>query len=311
MNFRNGYFYPEEPDDQNTGGLVALLQEAMRKGREQPSAFTPAAFGYGGARSDWLTPVAALSPDQTADQSLRRDNGLGPIQQQDPDFRQLVRVSDPGRLDPKVNGSGATGSQSPAQQPPQIDVSSLDDHGDRSMLPSERVPTKVAQLLVPIPGGRRPILGPFPPAPSDGMSTPNSLPTNIPLPNVPEWWKDARTVLQLFPYAALSLLGHPMASPKSEDGEDDADREAKTSKTGDGKYPKCLDRWDEEYNKCVMFRKPNDDRYKRACEARANSRLRLCYDNKGTPDPNEPDEYWWHDKPNSQEKPRVIRRPPG
>jgi hypothetical protein len=106
--------------------------------------------------------------------------------------------------------------------------------------------------------------------------------------------------------ALSALFGHPMVSRKDEDGGDDADREAIDSKTGDGKYPFCLDRWEDEKNRCDMFRRRNTSRYKRACEVRATKRLELCYANGGTPDPDEPDEYFWNDIPNPQEKPRLI-----
>jgi hypothetical protein len=59
----------------------------------------------------------------------------------------------------------------------------------------------------------------------------------------------------------------------------------------------CLDRWETEYNRCDKFRLPSTNRYRDACRARATDRLKLCYRNGLTPDPDEPSEYDWNDIP--------------
>ena len=64
---------------------------------------------------------------------------------------------------------------------------------------------------------------------------------------------------------------------------------------GDDSRNPCLDRWEREYNRCDKFSRPSSSRFKRACQARANARLSLCYDNGGTPHPEEPSEYFWKD----------------
>jgi hypothetical protein len=119
MNFRNGYkFDPEDSNDQSTGDLLGLLQAAIQQGRAQPPAsFTPVSNGYGGSQSDWLTSVAALPPDQSS-----RQDGQEPIQQQDPNFRQLARVpavrsaidSSDGAGDQVRSGSAGLYSEKPS-----------------------------------------------------------------------------------------------------------------------------------------------------------------------------------------------------
>jgi hypothetical protein len=58
----------------------------------------------------------------------------------------------------------------------------------------------------------------------------------------------------------------------------------------------CNERWEEEYARCDIFR-PFGARWRDACRVRATDRMRLCYRNGGTPDPNEPPEYDWKDIP--------------
>jgi hypothetical protein len=61
------------------------------------------------------------------------------------------------------------------------------------------------------------------------------------------------------------------------------------------KKNRCHDRWESEYYSCTRFSRPYTSRFKEACEARANDRLHLCYQNEGIPDPDEPEEYSWKD----------------
>jgi RHS repeat-associated protein len=70
---------------------------------------------------------------------------------------------------------------------------------------------------------------------------------------------------------------------------------------GGGDGEDCNSRWQREILKCPQFygRDEIDPmRYVRACETRAGDRMRLCFRNKGRPDPNEPPEFWWNDIPN-------------
>jgi hypothetical protein len=67
----------------------------------------------------------------------------------------------------------------------------------------------------------------------------------------------------------------------------------------------CLERWlDEYYEYCDQFR-PWGTRYRDACRSRAENRLRLCYSNNHTPDPQEPPRYNFNDIPRN---PRPRRR---
>jgi hypothetical protein len=108
-----------------------------------------------------------------------------------------------------------------------------------------------------------------------GIRNPPMVPVPLPaitVPAIPDWWKAAGTMLQLYRGIISDAL------------------------TGGDKNP-CLDRWEGEYNRCDMFRLPSSNRYRDACRARANDRLKRCYRNGGTPDPDEPEEYGWNDIP--------------
>ena len=52
----------------------------------------------------------------------------------------------------------------------------------------------------------------------------------------------------------------------------------------------CAKRWDKEYKTCDKWT-GFGQRWVRACQDRANIRLRLCNRNGGTFDPDEPDEW--------------------
>jgi hypothetical protein len=80
--------------------------------------------------------------------------------------------------------------------------------------------------------------------------------------------------------------------PRTDQAADDAALVERENK----KNP-CLDRWEAEYNRCDKFRMPSTNRYRDACRARATDRLKLCYRNGLTPDPDEPSEYDWNDIP--------------
>lgn len=108
---------------------------------------------------------------------------------------------------------------------------------------------------------------PFPPMPP-------LAPPPIPMPAIPDWLMAAWGMLQLNRRTLSDLAGG-----------------------GDDGKKRCLDRWEREYNRCDRFWLPSTNRYTKACQARADDRLSLCYGNGGMPDPQEPAEYDWRDIP--------------
>lgn len=204
MNFRNVYkFDPEDADDQNTGGLLGLLQAAMQQRQMRSgTGYDPAsndANSYGSPQGGLLGRLAALQAEQSPYRTLGQNNVPAPAGQLDPNFRQLVRVTAPARsaIDPSdrpdgqlrpsyisfqggdasANGPAGAGSQYPARTS-QPSRESLDVYGDGSA-PSSAVsaPTKMAQIAIPFPR---------PPPPFPPISTP------IP----PDWLQGAWNALR-------------------------------------------------------------------------------------------------------------------
>jgi hypothetical protein len=59
----------------------------------------------------------------------------------------------------------------------------------------------------------------------------------------------------------------------------------------------CFNRWEKEDKRCEKFYPLNEKRWYFACKDRAADRRNLCIRNGGKPDPNEADEFGWHDIP--------------
>jgi hypothetical protein len=184
-------------------GAYELLQRAMQQQGANACRMPGGTFGYdpegyGSPQGGLLGRLLALQAEQNPYQSVAGNNGSALAASSDPNFRQLVRVNATGRaaIDPMINGSGL-GSQYPAQSP-QTGGASLGVYGDGSAPSSaEGAPTKMAQIVIPRSGGLP--LGPVTPVPSDNMPAPNSSPTNIPMPHIPDWTKDTWKMLQIFP----------------------------------------------------------------------------------------------------------------
>jgi hypothetical protein len=287
MNFRDTYGF--DPDDYNGsgGGLPGMLWRAMQQqGVLQPGVAAgssqPGVYNIPGAL---LGGLLALQGQQ---QPPAGNNAEAPPEPQDPNFRRLVRVTLPARsaTDPSDNragssggsfqGGGAPASEStgigspyPARAPQPGDSAGV--YGDQSGSSSAGdAPTKMAQVVIP---GRLPLPWPVPPVSQPPIS----------LPDIPDSWKTAWKLLQT--YARISSgIGGGRGDDKDRDEEDDKNQ--------------CVNRWLGEEARCGMFKLRNTNRWRDACEARAQYRLRLCHRNGGKPDPNEPDEYGWHDIPN-------------
>lgn len=217
MNFRNGYkFDPDESENQNAGGLLGLLQAAMQQRQMQPGADYGSASngsnGYGRSQGGLLARLAALQAEQSPYQSFALSNAPVPTAQPDPNFRQLVRVTpaarsavDPsdrsnGQLRPSYvsfqggdasgNGPADAGPQYPMQGP-RSGRDSLSDYGDRPAPSFDgSAPTKLAQIVIPGPRG---LPLPWPVATPEYGSEPKP---SVPLPHIPDWWRDAVKVLQ-------------------------------------------------------------------------------------------------------------------
>lgn len=201
-----------------------------------------------------------------------------PPQPWDPNFRQLSRMPTPNQptvatsqypqRDQSSPSSSSIGSGSfdTLVVPPQT-LWVHEGYGNRPAIPWF-APSPSGTALSP----RRPGRGTLLPLPPVGAAPP--MPP-ISMPTVPDWWKWAEKFLQLHSRIASGVAGQ---------GGEDKDR--------------CLDRWEGEYNRCDVFRRPTTNRWRDACRERANARLRLCRRNGGSPDPDEPPEYWWNDIPN-------------
>jgi hypothetical protein len=280
MNFRDAYeFDPEIYHYPPAADLAQRLQQAVLRQGSQSDASNqsrPDAGAYGNP-GGLLGRLLALQENQSQ-----------PVSNSPGSLRSEPRNSNVRRLSSPILGmSSPDVSQLSSQPQEQSYPSYLSSDGGASLgaqrastpdvqsFKTSQVATEPTQLadasvhMTPVAWRGRgiPIPVPMPPI------GPGTIP-QIPMPHVPDWLRAYWSLPLLLPSLMSERLGGK--------GEDENE---------------CLKRWYDEYSRCDMFKRPDTNRYRDACRARANDRLRLCYRNGYNPDPEEPDEYGWMDIP--------------
>jgi hypothetical protein len=223
FDFRNGYrFDPGTYGNQRAGGLLGLMQEAMAQQALQQHGpgfgSAPNAVGqqnsgaYGDAPPGGLLGrLLALQASQPQQPPVGGGDGQTPPAAPDPNFRQLSRrinirpLGSPGSSDrpddqsspsyyPSADGTSLATPPPPAGQ----DAGSFGGYG------STPAPMRIADasMMLPSAQGVRGIGIPVPIPSKD----PGQIP-QIPMPNIPDWWKAIGALLQLYPRITSGLGG--------------------------------------------------------------------------------------------------------
>jgi hypothetical protein len=239
--------------------------ELLRRARQQQGLDTDLAprpavgfnpDGYGPPQSGLLGRLLALQAEQASYQPDQANVVSPPLAPSDPNFRQLARRP----FNPQQSADGASNqadsqsgsSYSPVGYGNPLNSPSTSQQGVGSMPAPPRITT--AQLALPGMGIPMPPPVPVPP---------------IPTPAVPDWWKAAWKLLQLYPRRALRNGG----------GGNDEDED-------------CYARAAKEEDRCWARNEDYAHRdFLHGCLERAVRRRNLCVSNGGRPDPMEPPEW--------------------
>ncbi|MGJ4945888.1 hypothetical protein ACQR1W_35365 [Bradyrhizobium sp. HKCCYLS1011] len=247
-----------DPDYPGAGGLAALLQQVMlEQGLHARGVLDRVALpqeptnGNSQQLLDWAREAQTA---RSADEPYQ--GATKP--EHDPNFRQLASgLQMPSGRDQSAQ-SRSGGAAAFAGSPTEPNVSNNDNRpypsGTYGLQP-DIIPVAGRGIPIPLPGIGIPL------PPGRQVAIPSEL-----VPKVPEHLKHLWTLMQVLPQLSLGSWA-----------------------TGDQDY--CYNRWEQDRARCSKFWGIDENRWFQACEKRADDRLRLCYRNKGKPDPEEPEEY--------------------
>jgi hypothetical protein len=255
QNFRTAYqFDPEIDDGQYSGGLLGRLQAMMQSQTQAgaDSGSTPdGANSDGSPQGGLLGRLAALQAEQSPYQPFAGRDGQAASEPRDPNFRRLARVYITGRT------QDGTDSGRPASHLGQSNDDTSQASESNTSAPGSAIQT--AQLVLP--GGI-----PFPPP----VPVP---PRPIPMPAIPDWWKTAGAVLEMY---------RRILSGRGGGGNEDEDCVARHEKEQD----RCYERYPDYAHRDFLG----------GCKVRASDRRNMCFANGGRPHPSEPPEWGLKDE---------------
>jgi len=235
--------------------------ELLRRARQQQGVdldTPPDVDGYGTLQGGLLGRLLALQAQQAGYQPNAGYSGSPQLAPSDPNFRQLARRP----ASPPQSAAGPSDQpdsrSSPSQPPIGYSNPLTSPSASQQGVGSNRAPPRMMTAQLAVPG----VGYPMPPPVSVN-------PQPIPMPTIPDWWKTAWKLLQLYPRRALGKGGGG--------NEEEEDCYARAAKEED----RCWARNEDYAHRDFLH----------GCLKRAVDRRNLCVRNGGRPDPQEPPEW--------------------